>query len=280
MDEMTHEGHERRGHIDECCVHCMEPQMSSFAAMAKMMDPEIFKRLKWPPDWFPKTYKRRDQASLNALEHERFLCAFETLNNNGTLGGLVAIHGDMSHYQHGSQRFLPWHRIFLILLERALRSVHPEVTIPYWDWTQASEDSIPSWLVSYTPTVKMPTPTPSITVTRAPGAPSSLTTLASNTPSVMADSTFASFTGGLEGIHNGVHVWVGGTMGWISTAPADPIFWLHHCNIDRLWWQWQETHAGLNPNLTGTGPSSPVMDPWAYTEADTRSITSLGYTYA
>ncbi|MEI8368259.1 MAG: tyrosinase family protein [Planctomycetia bacterium] len=39
-------------------------------------------------------------------------------------------------------------------------------------------------------------------------------------------------------IHNRVHLWVGGSM-LPSTSPNDPIFFLHHCNIDRLWAQWQ-----------------------------------------
>jgi tyrosinase len=69
-------------------------------------------------------------------------------------------------------------------------------------------------------------------------------------------------------------------MGFIATEPADPVFWMHHCNIDRLWWQWQQAHPGVNPSLTGSGSSSPVMDPWSYTETDTRDITTLGYTYA
>ena len=67
-------------------------------------------------------------------------------------------------------------------------------------------------------------------------------------------------------------------MGSIPTAPADPIFWMHHANIDRLWWQWQTSPQGQgkNPNLTG---AAAVMDPWAYTEPDTRDIATLGYTY-
>ena len=118
-----------------------------------------------------------------------------------------------------------------------------------------------------------------ITVTRSPGTQADLATLASNVPSIEAGSDFATFTSSLEGVHGGVHVWVGGTMSFIATAPADPIFWMHHANIDRLWWQWQQAHPGKNPSLSGTGATSPVMDPWTYTEADTRDITALGYEY-
>ncbi len=47
-----------------------------------------------------------------------------------------------------------------------------------------------------------------------------------------------------SGMHNGVHVWVGGKMADVPTAPNDPAFWLHHSNIDRLWAQWQARFPG------------------------------------
>ena len=45
-----------------------------------------------------------------------------------------------------------------------------------------------------------------------------------------------------ETIHNGVHVWVGGNMARIASAATDPIFFMHHCFIDYLWWQWQNNN--------------------------------------
>ena len=48
-----------------------------------------------------------------------------------------------------------------------------------------------------------------------------------------------------EGIHGGVHVDVGGGMSFVSVSAFDPIFWLHHCNVDRLWAMWQATHPGV-----------------------------------
>ncbi len=38
--------------------------------------------------------------------------------------------------------------------------------------------------------------------------------------------------------HNRVHVWVGGDMG-PATSPNDPVFYLNHCNVDRIWAAWQ-----------------------------------------
>jgi tyrosinase len=91
----------------------------------------------------------------------------------------------------------------------------------------------------------------------------------------MAMSDFTSFASNLNGVHGGVHIWVGGAMSSVATAPADPIFWMHHANLDRLWYS-EPGNAGKNASLTG---AAAVMDPWTYTEPDTRDITALGYTY-
>lgn len=51
---------------------------------------------------------------------------------------------------------------------------------------------------------------------------------------------------GVTSSHNEVHRYVGGHMG-AAMSTNDPIFWLHHCNIDRLWAMWQlDGHAGPN----------------------------------
>lgn len=43
-------------------------------------------------------------------------------------------------------------------------------------------------------------------------------------------------------MHNAVHVWVGGQM-QTGSSPNDPIFFLHHANVDRLWSLWQERYG-------------------------------------
>jgi tyrosinase len=56
------------------------------------------------------------------------------------------------------------------------------------------------------------------------------------------------------GMHNLVHIWVGGTKGSMlpSTSPNDPVFFLHHSNIDRLWAKWQRAHPSGPLYLPGT----------------------------
>lgn len=43
-------------------------------------------------------------------------------------------------------------------------------------------------------------------------------------------------------LHNRVHVWVGGDM-LPSSSPNDPVFYLNHCNEDRLWEAWMTRHT-------------------------------------
>ena len=59
----------------------------------------------------------------------------------------------------------------------------------------------------------------------------------------------SSFRNDLEGwpngpqMHNQVHVWVGGDM-LPMTSPNDPVFFLHHCMVDKLWADWQRQQGG------------------------------------
>jgi hypothetical protein len=54
-------------------------------------------------------------------------------------------------------------------------------------------------------------------------------------------------------MHNRVHVWVGGDMQF-GTSPNDPVFFLHHANVDRLWAQWQASAGAAAYAPTTGGP--------------------------
>lgn len=144
--------------------------------------------------------------------------------------------------------------------------------------------------------------------TTAFGTPVTVSTLAAGIARPTVNTT-GSFRNILEGFnsargevienHNRVHVWVGGSMGPV-TSPNDPVFFLHHCNVDRIWALWQFRHPGQNypevvPNVTppGNRPEglNEAMPPWTSPPELVRpvdvlnhtSITiggrSLGYTY-
>ncbi len=46
-------------------------------------------------------------------------------------------------------------------------------------------------------------------------------------------------------MHGRVHNWVGGNM-LSSSSPNDPLFWMHHANLDRIWAEWQDLHGIRN----------------------------------
>jgi len=98
----------------------------------------------------------------------------------------------------------------------------------------------------------------------------------------------------LEGVHNNIHNWTGGSYGHMSSVPIaafDPIFWFHHSNIDRLVAIWQGlypskwwTSADVN-NVQSLLPTAP-LEPFhsntervIYNSDAVRNHIPLGYTY-
>ncbi|KAJ4347797.1 uncharacterized protein N0V89_009167 [Didymosphaeria variabile] len=106
----------------------------------------------------------------------------------------------------------------------------------------------------------------------------------------------------LEFIHNNVHYWVGGDGGHMSQIPVaafDPLFWFHHCNIDRLFALWQTLNPdkwlrvdiqkpfpyktiGMGDIVTDKTPMRPFHKDETGTvwmPSDARDWYKLGYTY-
>lgn len=48
-----------------------------------------------------------------------------------------------------------------------------------------------------------------------------------------------------DGMHGRVHIFVGGNM-VSNSSPNDPVFFLHHCNVDRLWAEWEDMVGVMN----------------------------------
>lgn len=89
-------------------------------------------------------------------------------------------------------------------------------------------------------------------------------------------------------LHNRVHQWVGGNM-TLMTSPDDPVFFLHHSFIDKLWATWQATQANDYPDeaphyapMEGGPPGhnlTDVLHPWTHSIRDVFDLHALGYTY-
>jgi tyrosinase len=101
----------------------------------------------------------------------------------------------------------------------------------------------------------------------------------------------------LEGIHDEIHGLVGGQMGYPQVAGLDPLFFLHHCNVDRLLSLWSAINPGVwvksgpaeggtwtipaNATIDANTPLTPFWDTrtgyWA--SSGVTKTTVLGYTY-
>jgi tyrosinase len=194
--------------------------------------------------------------------------------------------------QHHDTLFLPWHRAYLYWLELALQSQVPGVTLPWWDWS--STGAIPgAYAVAQADGSENILAKAPITVFNAAhqsGWPTETSRAPGEVPQTpappyrqewayaMSADNYPDFNQRLWGVHDTVHVWVGGTMGQLDWAAYDPIFFAHHANIDRAWRIWQAAHPGANPPADVLGQSLQT-DP-AMTVQAVLDVTRLGYEYA
>src|SRR6516165_2597925 len=192
--------------------------------------------------------------------------------------------------------FLPWHRMHLMAFERLVRSITgaAHFTMPYWNHTDPDHRALPpqfrspgdpQWKPLFR-TDRNPGVNDGRPIDQAGEAPLGLNAMMSP---VYAD-TFdgdAGFCANLDNApHSAVHVDVGTRergMGAVSWAANDPIFWLHHCNLDRIWASWNRA-GGRNPSdgsylgrvftfVEGAG------EPLRIRVADVLDTTALGYAY-
>ncbi|MFD9635147.1 tyrosinase MelC2, partial [Streptomyces violascens] len=242
------------------------------------------------------TEKRRLVDALLQLKRNGKYDAFVTTHNAFIMSDTDT--GD--RVGHRSPSFLPWHRRFLIEFEQALQSVDPSVTVPYWDWTVDRTPSSSLWAADFLggtgrsrdgqvmdgPFAQSAGGWPlnvrvdgRTYLRRALGANVAQLPTRAEVDSVLAMTTYDmapwnsasdGFRNHLEGwrgvnLHNRVHVWVGGQMG-TGASPNDPVFWMHHAFVDKLWSQWQAMHPG-SPYLPTAGTRDVVdlhdtMRPW------------------
>jgi len=215
---------------------------------------------------------RRDHRTLTPEQRQQFNEALQMAFQDGSYSALAAVHENMNHRMHssmgggyiGGQRFLPWHRLFLLKMEDVLRSKKSGLTIPFWHYS--NDTARPDWVWK-----------PPSVVRNTPGNGSALPTQAVVDNLVNNVVSFTSFANGLEfDAHNEVHNWCNGTLTNPMTASRDPIFWLLHANVDRLWDDWQTRRSGV-PDLKGMDQT---LDPWPQSASQVDSALYLGYVYS
>lgn len=218
---------------------------------------------------------RKDAATLSDAERDRFLEALATLNDagDGPFRAFRDMHVRESAAEaHGAAGFLPWHRAYLLDLERSLQEIDAAVALPYWRfdrpapalfapdffgmpsadpadgdviefphghplefWRTDTVDRVerrPLWDIDEAPPTRVRFPNGVVrdwVISQADtfdlGGPAAL---------------YSGFRDMETAPHGFAHTSFAGPIGSVPTAAKDPLFFLLHANVDRLWafWQW------------------------------------------
>ena len=208
------------------------------------------------------------------------------------------------HCQHGSWFFLPWHRMYLYYMEKVLREAIREATedpnrsftLPYWNYSVLGDSGRDAR--------RIPVPY------RLPATAENVLFVSDRNPemndgspldesAVLLDSlarvkfssppeNSQSFGGQRAGPghtlyphslfestpHDVIHTDIGGWMARVRTAARDPLFWLHHANIDRLWEKWLSLGDGRS-NPSGNQGAPWLEQSFEFYDADIDDIVTM-----
>jgi tyrosinase len=201
------------------------------------------------------------------------------------------------HYQiydppyDNNDDFLPWHRMYVYYFEEIIRSMsgHPEFTLPYWDYTDVNLQALPPEFLKPNDPVFKYLYRQNRNANSNNGRPITTGQRGSLDLSSMRSRNYSGTTGFCNALDNGlhglVHDYTGNNagMGSVPTAANDPIFWLHHSNIDRVWASWNRL-GYPNPPSSGwrarsflfVNGAGQVIRPTVGSVLDT---SVLGYTF-
>lgn len=209
--------------------------------------------------------KRRAASKLTATHpilvgYARAIAAMKALpaTNPCSWAAQAAIHwpgmGPAGPCEHGNM-FWSWHRMYLYWFERIIRhqSGMYDWSLPYWDYDWEAPNPVSTATQRRIPAPFRATASQLYDGTRNSGlnGGGSLATGTTATATGLSSTSYMTAQGSINGTpHGAVHVAVGGNMGSFPTAGLDPLFWLHHCEIDRLWNLWLAKGGGRSDPLS------------------------------
>jgi hypothetical protein len=166
---------------------------------------------------------------------------------------IAKVHLDWADEAHYTPYFLLWHRVFTWLMETEMRRISPGITIPYWYWPYDAQNPNKSpifddfylgtktgpkgdcnWLASY--------PEEHCLVRNYKSLKRFYSEKTVNKLVYNKNLSFAEFAKKFEiGPHGIVHTEIGGKDGDMTdmASPYDPIFWLHHSQVEKIFLEWQ-----------------------------------------
>jgi len=263
--------------------------------------------------------KREDAAALSGDQLEKLAEAFKHImsledddpNSYFSVAGMHWLPKPDVYCRHHENAYNPWHRLYMIRFEDALRSAPgcEKVTVPYWD---IAAKKIPDFLFE-PPFDAYVYPRDLFNLEGKQMARKGDPTQRNNAKEIldnlkgygvngiiagaMGQSHWEKFNGwdagnthdGIISAHDAGHNSCGPTMHEQDIAAFDPIFWFFHSNWDRLWWDWQRSFGATTLDAFKshlTGPSDwlddPVLNglpPFAQTSAETINLADFDVSY-
>jgi tyrosinase len=202
---------------------------------------------------------RKDAETLTTEERDRVRAAFATFNNRGMgrFSDFRNVHTDIAEREaHAFTGFLPWHRTFLLDLERELQRIDPSVALPYWRFDRPAPRLFSREFMGVTDSVtgvvrfSVSNPLQFWATDRTPGivrrplfSPQTQPINALNEAATLSlggpGHSYENFRRMEGSPHGTAHRSFTGYINGLGTAPRDPLFFLLHANVDRLWAKWQ-----------------------------------------
>lgn len=205
--------------------------------------------------------ERRDIHDMPATDVNKLIAGFVHLYETRQWETFAQSHWNVQRQVHGCAQFLPFHRVFIHQVETALKQFDNTITMPYWNWTRtATSPSTDIVLTRYfgdSPWLRRCN-AEECCIKSGPFANWNFTnnllqqkcvsrSYTNNTgilypwgvlQPLMDYPRFQMMAERLEQLHARVHTWVGGSMK-THFSPIDPLFFLHHAFVDKVWSDWQ-----------------------------------------
>lgn len=219
---------------------------------------------------------RKNAEELSPDEIARLVSTIGALHDQSNGNGATkyakypSVHAAAWDMAHGDLGFLPWHRAFILAFERELQEIDPSVSLPYWKFDEGTNKLFTQSFMG-----ERRNAFGRISLRFSPRHPLSGWTMGTfrrgqdlhrpgsglNAASVLpldrlirTHPEYLTFYDAIEGTHHGsAHNHL---SGWLGSAhsPADPMFFLLHCNVDRAWAMWQSRYGRYDPEDEETYP--------------------------
>ncbi|KAJ2162096.1 hypothetical protein GGF46_000971 [Coemansia sp. RSA 552] len=210
--------------------------------------------------------QRKEIRSLTSAEWTRTSTVAKQMQDNGWFQWFAYLHTANFGVIHNCEIFLPWHRRFLLDFEQVGRRFDPNFALPYWDevrdYANPAASSVltaayaggngvgndlcvanglqASWTMTYPSGHCLRRQYNNNDKINPMYSPEYIQSLLSRSTKMSELRPAIEFS-----LHGAIHLALGGDM--VATySPNDFVFWLHHANIDRLWFVWQMQNPNQN----------------------------------